>query len=104
MAHPAEITKLVKLKGTLEKMLSALQSDLNKLDIEWTQLCVISEDMSQKHNESTIDIQQKENRCLDDITAINEIPIDVSVTNLAPVKSVKQSKVIDEEFDSSDED
>lgn len=103
MAHPAEITKLVKLKGTLEKMLSALQSDLNKLDIEWTQLCVISEDMSQKPNDSTIENQQNENRCLDDITSINEIPIDVSVENITPIEPIKQS-IVPEEFESSDED
>lgn len=103
MAHSAEINKLVKLKATLEKMLSALQNDLNKVDIEWTQLCVISEDMSNKQSDSTIESQQRRNKCLDDIMAINEIPIDLNM-QVDPVGPVQQSMITEEEFDSPDED
>lgn len=90
--------KLMKLEETLQKMLRSLQDELNKVDIEWTQLCVVAEQHACGNDENMeVNESQPQSIDIDDPVAINEQPLDVN----SEIVDLTRIDNHDEEFDSS---
>lgn len=79
----SSVASLPALKETLEKMVTALQQELHKVDSEWIQMCSIAVEQQRAANQSTIRSDVTFDRGvtiaeLDDPEVINKIELDLS--------------------------
>lgn len=68
---------LATTKETLEKMLQAIQEELQKVDSEWSQLCSIANEQAQGHESRNKPVSIEFVKCdgLDDPNVVNELDL-----------------------------